>query len=129
MGICRNTSCPFWLWMMSVARVTHDPSSPGFASILQHSLMTCLSLDLKHLPSIPCPDGSSPASAKVVLPSLLAWDMLSQSYWISSRRPSKFLLKRTSQLLGLFHAREHMSRPVKEELKDFSLHNQVRSQT
>lgn len=129
MGICRNTSCPFWLWMMSVARVTHDPSSPGFASILQHSLMTCLSLDLTHLPSIPCPDGSSPASAKVALPSLLAWDMLSQSYWISSGRPSKFLLKRTSQLLGLFHAREHMSRPVKEELKDFSLHNQVGSQT
>lgn len=108
-GICRNTSCPFWLWMMSVARVTHDPSSPGFASSLQHSLMACLSLDLIHLPSIPCLDGSSPASAKLGLPSLLAWDALSQSYWISSRRPSKFLLKRTSQLLGFFHTTEHMS--------------------
>lgn len=109
MGICRNTSCSSWLWMMSVARVTHDPISPGFASILQHSLMICLSLDRTHLASIPCLDGSSPASAIVVLSSLLAWDMLSQSHWISSQRPSKVLLKRTRRLLDLFHATQHVS--------------------
>lgn len=62
----------------------------GFASRLQHSLMACLLGS--DTPSIhPMPGWLISSLAKLVLySSLLAWDTLSQSYWISSQRPSKF---------------------------------------